>query len=187
MNEQGDSTSLFEFSEVFTVAVRRILPLILAKGLSHSFDVRGPEVVVSADPDAVAAGLHRLLRGALDLIDVGFLVLDAETCMTRSGKCYVSAKIGGTGRVASNEHFTEVLQRLELTEAAYSSDVHRPQLRRAAGTCPATGATLEFASSPSQGVLFSAKWIEPRAAVQDLPPVDVARARAWVIHEDSLV
>src|SRR6185369_14060837 len=103
MKDQGASSGPFEFSEVFTVAVRRVLPQMLSKRLSYSFDVRGPEVVVAADADAVGAGLHRLLCGALDLIDVGFLVLDAETCVTRSGKLYVCVKAGGTGRVASQQ------------------------------------------------------------------------------------
>jgi CheY-like chemotaxis protein len=107
--------------------------------------------------------------------------------MTRSGKLYVCVKAGGTGRVASQQRIGEVLDRLQLAEAVYSSDLYRPLLRRASGTCPVTGAALEFASAPSQGVLFSAKWIEPHAEVRTLAPVDVGHARAWVINEDTLV
>jgi CheY-like chemotaxis protein len=187
MKDQKESSGPFEFSEVFTVAVRRVLPQILSKRLSHSFDVRGPEVFVASDADAVGAGLHRLLLGALDLIDVGFLVLDAETCVTRSGKLYICVKAGGTGRVASQQRIGEVLERLQMTEAVDSSDQYRPLLRRATGVCPATGAALEFASSPSQGVLFSAKWVEPHSQLRMLAPPDLRHARAWVINEDSLV
>jgi CheY-like chemotaxis protein len=183
----ASATGPFDFSELFTVAVRRVLPQILAKGLSHSFDVRGPEVVTSAEPGAVAAGLHRLLLAVLDLIDAGFLVLDAETGATRLGKCYVSVKLGGTGRIASQQRITDVLHRLELTEAVYSSDLHRPLLRRATGLCPGTGAAIDFAASPSQGILFGARWIEPRAGAHDAPAIDVGHERAWVINEDALV
>jgi len=187
MKDQSESSEPFEFSEVFTVAVRRVLPQILSRHLSHSFDVRGPEVVVSSDAAAVGAGLHRLLCAAIDLIDVGFLVIDAESSVIRSGKLDICVKAGGTGRLASQQRIGEVLERLQMTEAVYSSDVHRPLLRRATGVCPATGATLEFASSPSQGVLFSAKWVEPNSQVRAVPPLDLRRARAWVINEDSLV
>jgi CheY-like chemotaxis protein len=36
-------------------------------------------------------------------------------------------------------------------------------------------------------VLFSARWIDPAAQVDPAPPLDVGRARAWVINEDALV
>ena len=177
----------FDFAELFTCGVRHAVPLALAKKLSYSFDLRGPQVALAGDATAMKCSLHRLLCGLVDLVDVGFLVFYAETQLVRPGKCLVTVKAAGTGMLASDTRISEVLERLELPEKPAAAHSDRPRLRRASGRCPSTGAQVRFAALPFEGLLFSAEWTLP---VVDSSPASSLRAneaRAWVIHDDEVV
>lgn len=178
---------MFDFGELFTHSVRRVVPLLLEKKLACSFDCRGPRVMVRGDANAVRRSLHRLMCGLVDLLDVGFAVLHAETQLTRPGKCAIAVKLAGAGLVASNGRIDRVLERLELTEDHTPPGADRPRLRRADGSCPSTGAAVRFASLPAEGMLFAIEWQFPLdAALDAMEPVNARQARAWIIHDDDV-
>jgi hypothetical protein len=90
--------------------------------------------------------------------------------------------------LASDARISQVLERLQLVEEPLPEHGDRPRLRRASGSCPMTGARVQFASLPFEGLLFGVEWLLP---VVDASPASTApqanEARAWVIHDDDVV
>jgi CheY-like chemotaxis protein len=175
----------FDMGELFTVAVRRVMPYLHERKLASTFDVRGPRVIVRGDPADMQRALHRLMLGLADLVRIGFVVLQANMRLTRPGKCVVEVKLAGTGLLAPRQVADGVLARLELTDDM-GPGPQPPRLRRAVGTCPATGATVHYASLPAEGLLFSAEWTLPVEGVDASLPPDAHQARAWIIHGDDV-
>ena len=172
----------YDFGEIWTQSVREVLPLAAAKGLPCSFDYRGPRLLPAGDASALRRGLHRLLCATIDLLEQGHLVLVATPRCVRGGKCQLSVSIAGTGRVAGNPAIGTVLARLGLQERG--TDV---RLRRASGSCPATGAAIEFASLPNQGLMFGVELtVNQDAEPEAEEPADARRARAWVVNGDDV-
>lgn len=177
----------FELGELFTGAVRHVVPLALVKKLTYSFDVHGPQARLSGDAVAMKCGLHRLLCGAIDLVDVGFLVFYAQAQVVQPGKCLVGVRAAGTGLLAGDSRIDQVLERLQMHEDRVPSRGGRARLRRASGRCPSTGTTVHFASLPSEGVLFSAEWLLPLMSVAEHAEPVGHKSRAWLIHDDEVV
>ncbi|HEV7914905.1 MAG TPA: response regulator [Albitalea sp.] len=175
----------FDFAELFTASARHVMPLAMARKLRFSFDYHGPQVTVAGDAPAMRCSLHRLWCALIDTVDVGFLVFYAQAAITRSGRCLLTVKAAGTGLLAADEVQTRVLERLQMDGDALPPE-SRPRLRRASGRCPATGAQVQFASLPIEGVLFSAEWLLPLVSAADVPGPLVQQARAWVIHDDEV-
>jgi CheY-like chemotaxis protein len=171
----------YDFAEVWTQSVREVLPLALAKGLRCAFDHRGPQLMPVGDASAMRRGLHRLLCATIDLLEQGQLVLLATPRCVRGGTCQLTVSLAGTGRVADNRTIGAVLERLGLHERG--TDV---RLRRASGPCPATGAAVEFASLPGQGLVFGIELTVRQDGEQAADEPLEARARAWVVDADDV-
>ena len=172
----------YDFGELCAQCVREVLPAAHAKGLACSFDVRGPQVLPCGEASAMRRGLHRLLCATIDLLEQGFLVFQATPRAARGGKCQLNVTVAGTGRVAEPRAVSAVLERLGLQERG--TDV---RLRRASGVCPATGASLEFATLPNQGLLFTVELTAGQGEQAEAQPAPEARrARAWVVDGDDV-
>jgi CheY-like chemotaxis protein len=172
----------YDFGELCTQCVREVLPAAHAKGLGCSFDVRGPQFLPCGDASAMRRGLHRLLCATVDLLEQGFLVFQATPRCVHGGKCQLSVTVAGNGRVAEPRAVSAVLERLGLQERG--TDV---RLRRASGVCPATGASLEFASLPNQGLLFTVELTAGQGEEADAEPsAEAHRARAWIVDADDV-
>ena len=172
----------YDFGELCAQCVRDVLPAAHAKGIGCSFDVRGAQVFPCGEASAMRRGLHRLLCATIDLLEQGFLVFQATPRCVHGGKCQLSVTVAGNGRVAEPRAVTAVLERLGFVERG--ADV---RLRRASGVCPATGASLEFASLPNQGLLFTVELTAGQGEEADAQPAPEARrARAWVVDADDV-
>jgi len=177
-----------DFAEFFTHGAREIVPLAWRKGLLFLFDVRGPSVFVAADTRAVHETLHRLSRGALDLLHDGFLFLSAQTEMHEDGTAGLSVSIAGTGTRAGDDELSRMLGRLGLRERAPDPALAQEDSPRiAVGTCPHTGASLSFVSNRSDGLLFALDLAVPARLLEPVcPPVWADGARAWLVAEHPL-
>lgn len=172
----------FDFSELFTGAARQVIPLLCRKGLAFSYDCRGETANVVGDMVSLRCGLHRMLCGALDLIDAGFVVIEAETRVLRS-KLVVSVRVAGSGLLADVPTLDLVLARLQLKREVLAPGV---RLCRANGACPRTGAAIEFSRLPGEGFLFHLQLQLALAGPPDSRPrPDARQARAWVIDGDD--
>jgi len=176
----------FDVGELFTVAVRRAMPHLKDRKLAGAFDVRGPRVIVRADASAMQRAFHRLMLGLGDLVRVGFVVLQAETRIVRGARCVLELKLAGTGLLSPRDTADMVLARLQLADDGERQQPQPPRLRRAVGTCPATGATVHFASMPAEGLLFTAEWQLPVEAVDTSEQPHARQARAWIIDTDEV-
>ena len=176
----------FEIGELFAQSVRRTLPLLAERKLACAFDCRGPRAVVLADPTALRCSLHRLICGLIEVLDIGFAVLHAQTQLVRPARCLVSIKIAGVGLAAPAKRMDDVLERLHLVDEHLAEGPDRPRLRRAEGMCPATGAAIRFASLPAEGVLFAIEWGLALDASAFFEAVDARQSRAWIIHDDDV-
>ncbi|WP_119153392.1 response regulator [Caldimonas tepidiphila] len=176
----------FDFSELFTSGVREMLPRLEARRLAFAFDCRGPQLTLPGDAVAMRCSLHRLLCGLAELIEVGFLVFDAETGRTPSGEAAARVRLAGTGLAARDKTMSAVLRRLGLEDMpALASDA--PGTRRARGRCPRTGAPIEFASLGKDGLLFSVEWVDGQAEHWELArPADAHGTPAWLVYDNVM-
>lgn len=185
-----DIRTAFEFADLCTVAARHVLRVAARRQLAFSFDHRGPLPLVVGDPVAMRRSLHRLFCGAIEVIDSGFVALDAETRITRSGRCEVRVEAAGRGTMATPEGVSAVLARLQLAQegqvASMQASAAQPRLRRVKGSCPITGVPIGFECVPSVGFVFSAQWSWPMAqpAHAEGVPAMARPARAWLIDSD---
>lgn len=177
----GETLREFDFGEVFTQAVRQVLCGLRRKPLVSSFDCRMPSIPVIGDTVALRCSLHRLLHGAMDLVDGGLVIFDAEAQARRSHLA-ASVRIAVTGG-AHDAATDDVLSRLELMPEC---DDAGSRLRRAQGRCPRTGATIDFAALAGEGMLF--KLDHALRLAPDAEPAYEAhadQARAWVVDADE--
>lgn len=142
-------------------------------------------MVVTADADAVSGCLQTLMRASGELLEAGFVVLHGQTKLTHNGKCLATVKLGGSGLLASPAVIDGVLQRLSLADDLSHSGTGRPRLRRASGSCAVTGASIRYASMPSEGVLLNVEWLFPIEGINTSPPPDAGQSVAWVIQDDE--
>lgn len=195
----------FDLAEVFTRAVQQLMPAITSRGLAFSFDCRGPGLVVEGDLIELQCGLHRMLRGLLDIMASGFVMFVAEARSHEDGRCSLTIEAAGSGALQDDAQIDAVLQRLHLTSnvsgqsgdrsgghsgSDAGNDPSGPGQRRASGICPNTGAELKCSCDPLEGVLLQmclqypqAQEIEPESAVPALP---ADAAHAWLIDESPV-
>lgn len=186
-----DIRTAFDFADLFTLATRHVLRVAARRPLAFSFDHRGPLPVVVGDPVAMRRSLHRLFCGVIEVIESGFVAFDAQTRITRSGRCEVRVEAAGRGRMAKPECVSAVLARLQLAQEGNipgtESSAAQPRLRRVKGSCPITGVPIRFECVPSVGFVFSAQWSWPRAQVVNAEsgPASAGSAKAWLIDPDN--
>ncbi len=178
---------LFDFGELFTEAVRQVVPLAQRRRMPVAFDCRPPAVTLQTDPDAVHQALQRLFEGAIAAMDVGFLLIDAVPRLLRPGRCALTIKAGGAGLMAGAATVDRVLQDLWLAPMPMEGDVGQAHLRRALGRCPHTGADIEFSAVPGHGMLLSFEWRHVRYELPGTVAVEGAHgATAWLVHHDGV-
>jgi len=179
---------LMDISEVFTLAVREVAPSAVRKGLTFSFDYRGPRALLSSGPLEMKRSLQRLFDGVIDLLEGGRIVFDAETRRGPTGKCMLHVTAAGSGRLASAGRQGGWLARLRLHEAPCGNG-DKPRLRRASGRCPDTGGRVEFVSHPAEGLLFTFQADTLQRFESPGPQPGIAphasNAQAWLIHDDA--
>lgn len=176
----------FDFAEIFTAGVRELLPRLQARKLAFAFDCRGPQLTLHGDAAALRADLHRLLAGLIDLVEVGILVLDAETGCMASGRVAARVRLAGTGLGASETKVSAVLQRLGLEEVPPCAE-DAPGTRRASGQGLRTGAPVEFVRVGAEGWVLRADWLDACTERWDFArAADARQAPAWLIDENAV-
>lgn len=190
-----DIPTAFDFAELFTLAARHVLRAAGRRELAFSFDYRGLSPMVQGDPIAMRRGLHRLFCGAIDVLESGFIEIDAEARITGSGRCEVRVKAAGRGATATQERLSAVLARLQLAQeggiATSEPSAAQPRLRRVRGSCPITGVPIHFECIPSVGFVFTAQWSWTGAQVAETETEAeeshaVGRpAVAWLVDSDG--
>ncbi len=190
MSEDDWNDDAIHFNELFAVAARQVLRAAWRRPVDLSFDCKGPPLVLRTDEVQLRCALHRLLRGAVDVLEAGHLVLEASTRSTSNGRVEITVTAAGKGSLARDDLVAQALAGLELSEVSRRSTgeadrSHR--LLRARGRCAITGARISFSSSPSAGFLLRARW-SPRGAplpTDDGPPPDARGARAWLVGGEA--
>ncbi|AKJ29628.1 response regulator [Caldimonas brevitalea] len=178
-------TEHFDFAELFTLCVRQAVPLAASKQQSFGFDYRGPRVMLQGDATAMKRGIYRLLCGAVDLLETGFVVFTGSGRPHGHGTCEVTVTAAGTGLLEPDACIGEVLERLQLTEVRVDAGSRAAGARSARGVCPVTQAAVSFASLPAEGVLFSLAAVLP-GVVDTSPLPDAGGARAWAVNPNAV-
>lgn len=171
-----------DFAEFFTRSARQVVPAAWRRGLLFLFDYRGPFIDVRIDEHALAASLQRLQLAALDLLDDGFVFLNAQADWSDAGFADLAISVAGTGERVSGERVTQALAELGLKERPVRAD--EPQGSRvAAGTCPFTGCRVSFAANDSDGLLFALDVSAPATLTDAQPAPSAHGARAWLVTD----
>lgn len=172
-----------DFGEVFTIAVRHVVPLARHRGLSFAFDCQVKGLRYKGHPAHLQGGLHRLLLELVSLVRTGSLVISAKAVGSEEAP-RICIHVAGVGLTASAEEVSMAWQRMQLTQVPYTSPVKGA--RKARGLCPHTGGTIESSILPGEGVLITMELSSIEAPPEeDLAEHDAQGARAWLINVDE--
>ncbi|MES2991905.1 MAG: response regulator [Pseudomonadota bacterium] len=175
----------FDLQECFTRAVRDVLPLMAAKGQVVCFDCSDEPVVVEADEIGLRSALYRLMAGLADVIEQGFVVLNAEVQTDASGAAVLTMTAGGTGELAPAARIEHVLQRLSLVHENRSVPGLTGTFMSATGICPSSAGEVAFTAQAGEGALFRLQWTGGPAEPRTERAASAGGARAWVIDTDG--
>lgn len=179
----------FDIAEMFVHASREAWRNDRHRNLTICFDYRGPSPIILGDHERAYQGLRRLLSGAAQMIDVGFLEFDGEARLTSSGAVELCIKAVGCGSVAGESRVREMLPQLAMDFQPMSSGepAPSPRLRRGTGRCPVSGMEIELSMIPSIGFILKVKSRWPAVQVVGLHTTRrvLSQSRVWVIDENS--
>jgi len=176
-----------DLGELFTRAVRQVVPVALDRGLSFSFDCRGPTLIVEDDPIQVHCGLHRLLLALVDLLQSGVVLFHAEATLEPSGASLLRVNAAGTGQLRLPGERAAVIDRLGLL-ATSTPTRGSSELPSACGVCPNTGAGVHFAGDLNEGVLLRTELRHARAIHDDNAdrPVCPPGCHVWIVDASPI-
>jgi len=176
-NIQGMGVDLAEF---FTDSARDVAAVARERGLLILFDYRGPFVDIDVSENELRLSLRRLESAALELLDDGFLVLNAQTDWSDSGVADVAVSVAGTGGRADDSRISAMLHKLGLTERAQGDELAEGA-RVAEGVCPHTGHRVAFAANQRDGLLFAIDIVAPAVLIDRGSPPHAQGAHAWLV------
>lgn len=163
---------MFDFAECLTRSARLVVPRIAERGLAFTFDVDVPSLTVQGDIDVAERSLHRLLQGALGLIDAGLLAILGSV----SDKGMPTVRITGAGALLGGQRLVLALEDLGLSPSGLSKGT----LVVARGHCPVAGAPLVLAHDRAEGFVLDAT-LPFTSTGEALPRLPSANgAVAWV-------
>lgn len=110
---------MFDFAECLTRSARLVVPRIAERGLAFTFDVDVPSLPVKGDVDIAERSLHRLLQGALGLIDAGLLAILGSVSDTG----LPTVRITGAGALLCGQRLVAALENLGLSPSGLSKGV----------------------------------------------------------------
>lgn len=174
---------IIDFSELFTQRTRELLPLARRKQLISFFDYLGPLIEVPDDCARLKAGIHRLMRGLVDMFEAGFVMFDASVQAPIDGESAVTVHAAGTGH-APAEAVERVLRRLGLKPLrAKPDDAARGRFfATVEGPCPSTGGTVTFVDAGRDGMVLSLEFRTRAMALEPADPVpNAGGAWAWLV------
>lgn len=173
----------FDFAEVFTVAVRHVVPLARNRGLSFAFDCQTEGLMLKGAPAAAQGGLHRIFVELLELVHSGSLVISAKAEHGESLRSLL-VRAAGVGNVPGQDAINASWARLQLV--ACPSDSQDPGTVIARGQCPHTGGAIEMSAIPGQGVLITLELSSlDQTSREPSLDVDAHGARAWLVNVDE--
>ncbi|RQP22699.1 response regulator [Piscinibacter terrae] len=172
-----------DFAEVFTVSVRRMVPLLRSKGLGFGFDCTTSPISLPG-PEPLARSLHRVLMSVVNLMNAGsFQVRAAVESMGTADEC-VRIEATGLGQVSDHQAVDRAMLELGLVpQAAYRR--HDEQVGW--GQCPILGAVVDLRVLHHEGLLLSMTFKLDAAQAETTPAPDAADAGAWVVNADSFL
>ncbi|WP_046115520.1 response regulator [Aquincola tertiaricarbonis] len=161
----------FDFAECLTHSARMVAPRIVAQQLACTFDLEVVTLRVHGDADPVVRCLHRLLLGALDLLDAGLISVLGSV----DDKGFPTLRVTGAGAAARGDRLDRALRALGV----HTSMASQGTLRICAGNCPITAATLRLVHDEFEGFVLDARLPCQAIAVRDLRLPNAQGAVAW--------
>lgn len=173
-----------DFAEVFTIAVRHIVPLARRRGLSFAFDCQCKGLRFKGDLAAIQGSLHRLFLELVGLVQGGSLVISAKAMDLEAPSPHICVHVAGVGPIAPHQEIILACQRMHLDLIEPPSPA--PGAVAARGPCPHTGGMIELSVVPGEGALMTLALSSVEAAPQEYEPDhDADGARAWLINVDE--
>jgi CheY-like chemotaxis protein len=168
----------FDFAEVFTVAARRAVPLVLAKKLAFSFDCSGANVSVKGAPDAFQGACHRMFLAVVAMLRTGFVTFTA-TAQPAGRRIKLTVHAGGIGALDAEAVQQEIQTRLALQQPAEGTGAPMQ------GYWPAINGQINLHLVLQDGVLLTLETETDGA--WDIPTEkrSAQGARAWFVNVDD--
>ena len=123
---------MFDFVECLTHSARLVVPRIAGRELAFTFDVDVPSLPVQGDAEIAERSLHRLMQGALGLIDAELLAILGSV----GDKGLPTVRITGASALLSGQRLVSALEDFGLSP----SELFKGTLVVAKGHCPVAGA-----------------------------------------------
>lgn len=173
---------MFDFPELFTKSARQILPIVLARKLSFSFDCSSATVHIRREDEPFRAALHRLFLGTIELAGTGFVSFTATSRTTTEGMVEVCVSAGCVGELAPAEEVEAISRRLGLR-------LERPvaAAATAVGHWKLLDAAVQLHVVPGEGALLTMVIRLQDATLVEPPRVWAQEARAWLVNADPIL
>ncbi|HET9642195.1 MAG TPA: response regulator [Burkholderiaceae bacterium] len=173
----------FELGELFMHAVRQVLPIARAKGLTCLADCEPLPMPVGVSATELRQSLHALFCAAIDALDSGFIFFSAEMHAAHGGGHLLEVHAAGTGLQASPVVVDSILEELGLRDDILPIEAGAG-IRSARGICASASGQLSFLSMPPEGVAFALRLPAPLALERSALPEAPRGARAWILSEE---
>lgn len=170
----------FDFSEVFTVATRRVVPLVLAKKLAFSFDCSTATVFIEGTPDAFQSACHRMFLAVVAMLQTGFVTLSA-TAQPVGSRIKITVRAGGIGEVNDAAVEQEVRAGLDLQTTS-----ERGELRARGFWQPVKG-EIHLHVEHDKGVLLTLEAETDGTWVRSPHEPSASGARVWFINAGDVM
>jgi CheY-like chemotaxis protein len=169
----------FDFGEVFTVAARRVVPLVRAKKLAISFDCDGANVAVEGRPDVFRAACHRMFLAVVGVLQTGFVAFTASAHAV-DGRIRLRVNAGGVGDVDAEAVARAIDTDLDLQQMSVGPRLHAQGFWR-----PING-RVDLHLVPSDGVLLTLE-LDVGGTWETRAELSAHGARAWLINVDDVM
>lgn len=172
-----------DFGDVFTIAVRHVVPLARRRRLSFAFDCQCKGLRFTADPVTLQGGLHRLFLELVGLMRGGSLLISAKAADSE-GLPRIRIHVAGVGPIGSPDEIAATCKRMLL-----EPDLPGPRpsgAMVARGLCPHTSGAIELSAILGEGVLITLEISSLEPAPEDeCQQHDALGARAWLVNVDD--
>ncbi len=174
----------FDLADAMAEAMRTVVPLVRAKGLSMQYDYIGDITWVRGDASRLRQVLTNLIGNAAKFTEHGFVRLTAQVLATGDDRCVAVLRVDDSGPGIAE---AELARLFDAFEQGDSSAARRHGgtglgLTIARGLAQAMGGELTAQSTPGEGASFTLA-LPLRVAADPHPLPPPPPGLAWLVYQ----
>ncbi|HEX6708246.1 MAG TPA: ATP-binding protein [Albitalea sp.] len=177
----------FDLPDAMAEAMRTVVPLVRAKGLSMQFDYLGDITWVRGDAPRLRQVLTNLIGNAAKFTERGHVKLSAQVRLTDGDGCVATLRVEDSGPGIAPDELERLFDAFEQgdTSATRRHGGTGLGLSIARGLAQAMGGDIAAESAPGAGATFTLT-LPLRALPDPRPLPDPGPGHAWLVYRREL-